>query len=265
MMKKIFIASLVYVCTASFSFAQSSGDGTIEKMVDVSLDALKDSYQKFFDQNRFLSSEVEGYRDHIKSLQQEQDSLESQKAKLSALLNDQEKAGAMPPEDVYRQEIEQLTDKINSTSGKAVEKVFQQKKNELDTVLEQSRKRLHAVHLEVDKNQEEPAKAAAEIVQLKARQAQLQQQVADRQSGLGLGSAKEYVRKLDQKIAQLKSRQGELEKKLSRATHNESINISGFTEESYRLRQKFVNLYDENMRLKREVFRLGILAGSSSP
>ncbi len=231
----------------------------------MSLEGLKSSYQKLSDQNRLVSSEIEGYRSHIQSLQQELDSLESQRIKLSAMFSDQEETGAMFPETVYRQEIEQLTDKIDSSSEKAIAKAFEQKKGELDTALEQSRKSLRAARSDVDKIKEESAGVAAAMAQLKTRQAQLQQQLAERRSGLDPRSVKEYVHWLDKEIAGLRSRERELKKKLSKAPGEESTDISSFTEENYQLRRRFVALYDENMRLKREVFRLGTLAVSPQP
>lgn len=258
-MKKLSLILLFCVCGTSFALAQPSEDGTIEKMVDMSLEGLKDSYQKLSDQNRFLSSEIEGYRKHIQSLRQELDSLASQRTKLSAMPNDQEKAGVMSPEVIDRQEIERLTDEINSNSEKAIERAFQQKKGELDTALEQSRKELRAARLDV-KTMREQITGGAAIAQLKARQAQLQQQLVDRQAGVKLESAKTYANRLDKEIAKLKSRQKELEKKLSQSSQEKPVDIAQFTEESYQLRRRFVALYDENIRLKKEMFHLGTLA-----
>ena len=261
MMKKIFIIFFLCVCSAFFLFARSSESGTIEKMVDMSLEGLKDSYQKLSDQNRLLSSEIEGYRNHIQSLRQELDSLASQRTKLSAMPNDQGKAGMMSPEATDRQEIERLTEEIESNSEKAIEKAFQQKKGELDTALEQSRRNLRTARLDV-KTTREQSTGGAIIVQLKARQAQLQQQLVDRQAGVKLESAKAYANRLDKEIAKLKARQKEFEKNLSRSSQEKSADITQFTEESYQLRKRFVALYDENIRLKKEMFRLGTLAVS---
>lgn len=263
MIKKILIVFSLCVCGVSFSFAQTSKNVAEENMVDVSLEGLKNSYQKLADQNRLLASGIEGYRGHIQSLQQELDFLESQKTKLLATHEAGENTGAMSPESASRQAIEQLTDKINSTSEKAIEKKFQQKKGELDRALEQGRRTLRAARSNLDKSKKVLDRAATEIVQLKARQAQLQQQLADRQPGIDPPSVKAYAHQMDQEIAQLRSRQSELERKLSHAANDEPVDISKFTEESYRLRRAFVTLSDENMRLKREVFRLGIIAGSS--
>lgn len=265
MIKKIFIILFVGACAASFSFAQPSRDGALDDMVHASLEGLKSSYQKLSEQNRLLASEIEGYRDHILSLRQELDFLESQKKKLSAMLSAHGKTDAMLPEAFYRQEIERLTSEINAASEKALERTFQQKKSELDTALEQSRKSLRAARLDADKIKEESAGAAAAITRLKARHARLQRQITDRQAGLDPGSAKAYAHQLDKEIAKLKSRQRELEKKLSQAPDEESIDISGFTEESYRLRRRFVALHDENMRLKKELFRFGTPGVSPQP
>lgn len=264
MIKKIFIICLVYVCSASFSSAQSSESGTVEKMVDMSLEGLKGSYQKLSDQNRLLSAGIDGYRRHIQSLRQELDSLASQRTKLSATPNDHEKAGVMSPEAVDRQEIKRLTEEIESSSEKAIEKAFGREKSELETVLEQSRKNLRAVRLDVKTLREQIAGGDA-IVQLKARQARLQQQLVDRQTGVRLESAKAYANRLDKEIAKLKWRQKELGKKLSRSSQEEPLDIASFTEESYQLRRRFVALHDENIILKKEMFDLGTLAVSPQP
>ncbi len=261
MIKKILIICFVCVCGASFSSAQSSESGTVEKMVDMSLEGLKGSYQKLSDQNRLLSAGIDGYRGHIQSLRQELDSLASKRTELSATPNDHEKAGVMSPEAVDRQEIKRLTEEIESSSEKAIEKAFGQKKSELETVLEESRKNLRAVRLDVKTLREQIAGGDA-AGQLKARQAQLQQQLADRQAGVKLESAKAYANRLDKEIVRLKSRQKELERKLSRSSPEEPLEIASFTEESYQLRRRFVALYDENIRLKKEMFDLGTFAGS---
>ena len=128
MMKKIFIILFVCACAASFSFAQPSKDGALDDMVYVSLEGLKSSYQKLFEQNRLLASEIEGYREHIRSLQQELDSFGPQRTESSVTRGGEEKAGGMFPEAIDRQEIELLTDKLDATSEQAIEKEFQQKK-----------------------------------------------------------------------------------------------------------------------------------------
>ncbi len=265
MMKKIF--TILFLCAGSavVSFAHSSEDGVIEDMLNVSLESLKGSYQKLSDQNRLVSSEIEGCRGQILSLRQELDSLESQKAKWSPVLNGQDKAKGMTLEDIYQREIEQLTDKLAAISEKVNEKVFQQKKDELDAILEQSKKNLRAARLKLDEGKTESAKAATLIAQLTARRAQLQRQFADRQASLDLGSAKVYARRLDQEIAKLRSSQRELEGKLAQASNGESVEIGRFTEEDYQLRRKFLSLHDENMRLKREALRLGTFAVSPRP
>lgn len=221
MIKKILIIYLLCVGSASFSLAQSSESGTVEEMVDMSLEGLKGSYQKLSDRNRLLSSGIEGYRKHIQSLRQELDSL----------------------------------------SEKATGKAFEQKKGELDTALEQSRRNLGAARLDVQTMREQIAGGAA-MAQLKARRAQLQQQLAARQAGVKLESAKAYANRLDKEIAKLKSRQKELERNLSQSSQEKSLEIPSFTEESYQLRRRLVALYDENIRLKKEMFDLGTLAVS---
>ncbi|GEM_PF-3269000 len=258
MMKKIFLILFLLASAASFAFAQLSENGTIENMMDLSLEGLKDSYQKLVDQNRLLTSEVKGYRDHVRPLQQELDSLESQKMKLSVIFDVEEKAGV----EIYRQEIERLMNKLDSASESAIDKAFQQKKNELEAALEQSRKSLRAVQSGVNKHRAGSTGMISAVAQQRARQAQLQRQLADRRVGLDLGSAKGYAHQLDKEIARLKWREKALEKKLSQAPNEEKNNISGFTEESYRLRRRFVALHDENMRLKREVFNLGAISAS---
>lgn len=265
MIKKILIICFVCVCGASFSSAQSLLEsGTVEKMVDMSLEGLKGSYQKLSDRNRLLSSGVEGYREHIQSLRQELDSLASQTTKLSATPGGHEKAGLMSTEAVERQEIKRLTEEIESSSEKAIERAFGREKSELDTALEQSRKNLRTARRDVKTLREQIAEGDA-AGQLKARQAQLQQQLADRQAGVKLESAKAYANRLDKEIAKLKSRQKELERKLSRSSPEEPLEIASFTEESYQLRRRFVALYDENIRLKKEMFDLGTLAVSPQP
>ncbi|HCI44878.1 MAG TPA: hypothetical protein DE315_05040 [Candidatus Omnitrophica bacterium] len=261
MMKKIFIIFFLCVCSAFFLFARSSESGTIEKMVDMSLEGLKDSYQKLSDQNRLLSSEIEGYRKHIQSLRQELDSLASQRTELSAMPGGQGKAGVMSPEASDYQEIRRLKDGINSNSKEAIEGAFQQKKGELDTALEQSRKKLRAARLDV-KTMREQNTGGAVIARLKARRAQLQQQLVDRQAGVKLESAKTYANRLGKEISKLKTRQKELERKLSRSSSEEPIDADQFTEESFQLRKRFVALYDENIRLKKEVFGFGATAVS---
>ena len=265
MMKRIFIILFACACGASFSFAQSLENGAEESMIDVSLKSLKGSYQKLADQNRLLASEIEGYRNHIQSLQQELDFSESHKAKLSAVLHDQEKTGDAFPEAAYRQEIEQLRSQIDATSEKAVERAFQQKKGELDTALERSRGSLRAAHAQVNKLKEESAGVVTSIARLKVRQAQLQQQLADRQAGRDVGSVKAYAHQLDKEITNLRLRQRALDKKLSHAPKEDPGDINKFTEESYNLRRRFVSLSDENMRLKRELFSLGTIAVSPQP
>ena len=265
MMKKIFIILFVCACVASFSFAQPSKDGALDDMVYVSLEGLKSSYQKLSEQNRLLASEIEGYREHIQSLQQELDSLGSQGTGSSVTRGGAEKAGGMFPEAIDHQEIEPLTDKLDAASEQVIEKEFQQKKSELEMALEQSRKNLRAARLEADKIRENSAGGASVIAQLKAKQAQLRRQIADRQSNLDIGASRTYVRQLDKEIAKLKSRQRELGKKLSPATDEESADISRFFEETSQLRRRFVALYDENMRLKKELFRFGTLGVSHQP
>ena len=233
-------------------------------MVDVSLEGLKNSYQKLSDQNRLLASRIEEYREHIQSLRQELALLESRQAELSGILRDPAGTNVAPPEVVYRQDIEQLTEKIDGTSEKAMQKAFQQKKGELDMALEQSRKNLRATRLDVKTIREQVTVGAA-IAQLKARQAQLQRQLADRQSAVKLESAKAYADQLDKEIAKLKLRQRELEKKLSHALGEESSDISRFTEENYQLRRRFVALRDENMRLKKEMSLLEALSVPPRP
>ena len=255
MMKKIFIILFVCACVASFSFAQPSKDGALDDMVYVSLEGLKSSYQKLSEQNRLLASEIEGYRKHIRSLQQGS----------SVTRGGAEKAGGMFPEAIDHQEIEPLTDKLDAASEQVIEKEFQQKKSELEMALEQSRKKLRAARLEADKIKENSAGGASAIAQLKAKQAQLRRQIADRQSNLDIGASRTYVRQLDKEIARLKSRQRELGKKLSPAPDEESADISRFFEETSQLRRRFVALYDENMRLKKELFRFGTLGVSHQP
>lgn len=242
MIKKIFIISFICACAASFSFAQPSKDGALDDMVYVSLEGLKSSYQKLSEQNRFLASEIEGYRGHIRSLQQELDSLGPQRTESSVTRGGEEKAGGMFPWAIDRQ-----------------------KKSELETALEQSRKNLRAARLEADKIKENSSGGASAIAQLKARQAQLRRQIADRQSSLDLGASRAYVRQMDKEIAELKSRQRELGKKLSPAPDEESADISRFTEGTFQLRRRFVALHDENMRLKKELFRFGTPSVSSRP
>ncbi len=256
-MKKIFIIFFVCVCAAAPAFAQTFEDGTIDKMVDVSLEGLKRSYQKLADQNRLLVSKAEGYRAHIQLLRQELALLESRKGELSGTLRDPAGTNVALPETVYRQDIEQLKKKIDATSEKAIQKTFRQRKNELDAALARNKKSLRATI--------KPATEDAAVAQLKARQAQLQQQLVDRQAGAKPESTKKYAGQLDKEIAKLKSRQRELEKKLSSAQKKELTNINGLTEESYLLRRKFVNLYDENIRLKREMFHLGTIVVSPQP
>lgn len=264
-MKKIFIILFVCACVASFSFAQPSRDGAVEDMVYVSLEGLKSSYQKLSEQNRLLASEIEGYRKHIRFLQQELDSLGPQRTESSVTRSGEEKAGGMFPGEIDHQEIELLTDKLDGTSEQATEKKFQQKKNELEMVLEQSRKNLRAARLEADKIKENSDGGAAAIAQLKAKQAQLRRQIAGRQSNLDLGASRTYVRQLDKEIAKLKSRQRELGKKLSHTPDEESADISRFVEEASQLRRRFVALHDENMRLKKELFRFGTPGVSPQP
>ena len=265
MTKKMFIIFFVCACVASFSFAQPSKDGALDDMVYVSLEGLKSSYQKLSEQNRFLASEIEGHREHIRSLQQELDSFGPQRTESPVTRSGEEKAGGMFSEAIDRQEIELLTDKLDATSEQAIEKEFQQRKSELEMALEQSRKNLRAARLETDKIKENSAGGASAIVQLKARQAQLRRQIADRQSSLDLGASRAYVRQLDKEIAKLKSRQRELGKKLSPAPDEESADISRFTEETFQLRRRFVALHDENMRLKKELFRFGTPGVSPQP
>lgn len=265
MMKKIFIIPFVCACVASFSFAQPSQDGALDDMVYVSLEGLKSSYQKFSERNRLLASEIEGYREHIQSLQQELDSLGSQRTEWSVTRSGREKAGGMFPEAINRPEIELLTDKLDATSEQAIEEEFRQKKSELEMILEQGRKNLRAARLELDNIKENSAGGASAIAQLKARQAQLRRQIADRQSALDLGASRAYARQLDKEIAKLKLRQRELGKKLSQTPDEESADISRFTEETFQLRRRFVALHDENMRLKKELFRLGTLGVSPQP
>ena len=265
MIKKIFIIFFVCACVASFSFAQPSKDGALDDMVYVSLEGLKSSYQKLFEQNRLLASEIAGYREHVRSLQQELDFLGPQKAGSSVPRSGAEKVGGMFPEAIDHQEIELLTDKLDTTSEQAIEKEFQQKKSALEIALEQSRKNLRAARLEADKIKENSAGGASAIAQLKARQAQLRRQIADRQSSLGLGASRAYVRQLDKEIARLKSQQRELGRKLSPAPDEESTDISRFAEETFQLRRRFVALHDENMRLKKELFRFGTLGVSPQP
>ena len=116
-------------------------------MVYVSLEGLKNSYQKLSEQNRLLASEIEGYREHIRSLQRELDSFGPQRMESSVTRGGEEKAGGMFPEAIDRQEIELLTGKLDATSEQAIEKEFQQKKSELERALEQSRKNLRAARL----------------------------------------------------------------------------------------------------------------------
>jgi chromosome segregation ATPase len=265
MMKKIFIILFVCACAASFSFAQPSKDGALDDMVYVSLEGLKNSYQKLSEQNRLLASEIEGYREHIRSLQRELDSFGPQRMESSVTRGGEEKAGGMFPEAIDRQEIELLTGKLDATSEQAIEKEFQQKKSELERALEQSRKNLRAARLEADKIKENSAGGASAIAQLKARQAQLRRQIAGRQSSLDLGASRAYVRQMDKEIAKLKSRQRELGKKLSPAPDEESADISRFTEETFQLRRRFVALHDENMRLKKELFRFGTIGVPPQP
>ncbi|MBI5024515.1 MAG: hypothetical protein HZC18_05875 [Candidatus Omnitrophica bacterium] len=242
MIKKIFIIFFVCACAASFSFAQPSKDGALDDMVYVSLEGLKSSYQKLSEQNCLLASEIEGYREHIRSLQQELDSLGPPRTGSSVTRGAEEKAGGMFPGAIDRQ-----------------------KKSELEMALEQSRKNLRAARLEADKIKENSAGRASAIAHLKARQAQLRRQIAGRQSGLDLGASRAYVRQLDKEIAELKSRQREFGKKLSPAPDEGSADISRFTEETFQLRRRFVALHDENMRLKKELFRFGTPGGSSQP
>ncbi len=143
--------------------------------------------------------------------------------------------------------------------------MFQQKRSELDTALERSRKSLRVAHSNVDKIQRESAGSAETIIRLKGRQAQLRQQIADKEASREPGSVKVYANQLDKEIAKLKSHQKRLAKNLFHGPKEEPVDISGFTEESYQLRRRFVVLQDENMRLRREVLRFGAVAVSPQP
>lgn len=255
-MEKIFLIFLFCACGAPAALAQPSGSGAVESMVGASLTGLKNSYQKLLDQNRFLTSEIEAYRSHIQSLNQERGSLKSRKIKLSEMLRDQTKLDNLSPSVVYSQEIEQLKRKIDSVSEKTIEKAFLQKKSDLETALERSRKGVRAVRSNMDRIQGESAGSAALITQLKQRQAQLQRQIPDAQSALEVESAKAYARQLDKEIARLEALEKKLQMSLSRNHGEEEADMAILTEEGYQLRRKFVDLQDENLRLKREVSRL---------
>ncbi len=257
MMKKSLIILFVCVWIAPFSFAQSSGNGGVANMVDASLQSLKESYQKLVDQNRLLISETQGHRERLRSLQEELDSLGSPENILSTNPGGQSQIETGSSEATYRQEIEYLEDQIDSISEKSLDREFQQKKSELDTALEHSKKKLHVARLDVNKVKDESTATAAAIAQLKVKQAQLQRQIAGKQTGQDLTSAKVYAGQLNGEIAALRSRQQALEKELSRSAKKDDIEIGGFTDESYLLRRRFVSLHDENMRLKRELFDLG--------
>lgn len=246
MMKKVFSFFMLVglMLGGQISFAQPSTEGSVEEVLAASLKELKQSYQKLVDQNRFLTSQIETYRNEIPALSKELESLESDKAIFSHQINADQTTAS-----VYQQEIEELKQKIGSLSRQVPENTLEERKKQLQQEIAANKVNLHRDRLELERLKREPAESAKIINQLKAVQAQLQRQILNNKSRWEIESAKAYVRQLDQEIAKLKLEREKLEKS------DEGGDISNLTEESYQLRRRFMTLEYENMRLKKEISR----------
>ncbi|MBI5415788.1 MAG: hypothetical protein HZA29_03130 [Candidatus Omnitrophica bacterium] len=271
-MKKFFLIFFCSVIYALGACAQPAPEGSSQQMLESGLKELRKSYNQLVERNNFLVAEIASYQQKMPPLLKQLEALSSQKEVLAADKRVEENFGSQTDMGtVYRREIAQLRRHLQAPAEGGRQKIFLQRKEELDTLIHRSRENTPQAQLRLRNAERQYVQQTETIDRLRSREKQNRQAAPEPgdvgRDGKRTGEAPpkvaadehggEYLASLTDEIVQLKSYQQQLKDKLSLRHSQNSSDTAAWDEDQYRMYLKLSSLREENMLLKRQLSLIG--------